>query len=204
MKKSIKLAVLSLVCTGAVAQALAQEVITYTDRASTLNIALSGYVQTSESDTSMDVAKIRITTKDILNFADAGKGARLLVVTPVDYDGNTRVVARRVVNKQNEEVELTGYFVAETYALVEQSTVRNDKVSGKQYSIDRFAMAGSEDDPTPFSFDVQGFTTANLSNGSFSSTVNGVAWTPAGDGVVNGKISASGGKEETWTAVVEE
>jgi hypothetical protein len=72
-------------------------------------------------------------------------------------------------------------------------------VTGTQYSIDNFFFGGSDEDPTAVGFDVQGFTQANLSNGSFNSNVNGTGYTPAGDAVLSGKISASAGKEETFT-----
>lgn len=197
----IKFAAIALAFGGAVAQTSAQDTITLTDRTSNLNIALTGYVQTEESENSMNVERVRITSKDIVNFAEAGNRAKLMIVTPVDYDGDTRVVVRESVGGETQETDLSGFFGASTQWLVEQSQTRGDRTTGKQYSIDDFSFGGDE---TPVGFDVQGFTTANISNGSFSSNVNGTGYTPAGDAVLSGKISASGGKNETFTVEVGE
>lgn len=186
-----------MVFAAAVTTTVAQD-ITLTDSAQNLNVALTGYVQGEGTDTTMNVQRVRITSKDLVNMLEGSSRARLILLTPVDYEGDTAVVLREpgTRNEPGEQFDVTDIFFAETFAVVEKSTVRNERVSGTQYSIDRFTFGGDFEGAPEAWYDMQGYTTTSLSNGAFNSTVNGVGWVGT-DAVLTGKISATGGKLET-------
>jgi hypothetical protein len=194
----IRFAVTGMVLAATAASTIAQD-ITLTSSAQNLNVALTGYVQGEGTDTIANVQRVRITTKDLVGMLEGSSRARLMLITPVDYEGDVAVVLREpgTRNQPGEEFDVTDVFYSETYAVVEKSRVKNDRVTGTQYSIDRFTFGGDWEGAPEAWYDLQGYTTSNLSNGAFNSTVNGVGWVGS-DAVMTGKISATGGKLETF------
>ncbi len=199
MKNTTKLAcgvALALACF----QASAQEEETGTVRAQKLNIALTGYTQADMTENGSTVDKVKITSKDIIASLGGGGKTQLILLTPTDFEGDTMVVLRTRSGSSNVDTDVSAAFGGTTVAAVQATKVRNNVERGTEYAIDTYSCA--TDDGT---FDVQGFTTAKIgSNGGFKSTVNGTGAVGEEVSVLKGKISASGGKEESFTFVPDE
>jgi hypothetical protein len=204
MKTMTKVILAGVLLAAAVVQTGAQESnITVTVSAQNLNIALTGWAQGGgDNNNNATATKVRITTKDITHALGGGSKSRLLLLVPVDFEGDTTVVLRDVVNKQNVDTDVTGAFSSETLAVVESSrSTGNGKTTGTQYSIDTFTYSagGDETTPAPVTFNVQGFSTTKLPSGAFNSNVNGLGTVNGADAVLSGKISTAAGKQETMT-----
>lgn len=196
MKNTTKLACgVALAC--AVFQASAQEEETGTVRAQKLNIALTGYVQAEETESGSTVDKVKITSRDIVASLGGERKTQLMLLTPVDFEGDTMVVLRDRSGGSTVDTDVSGAFVGAPVAAVWATKVRNGEERGTEYAIDMFSCV--TDDGT---FDVQGFTTAKIgSNGAYKSTVNGTGTIGESTSVLKGTISASGGKEESFTFI---
>lgn len=205
MKNMIKLAAAGVLFAAVAAPVLAQDTnvttVTQTYNAQNLTVALTGYAQGGQ-DNNMTATKVRITNKDLMTALGGTSKSRVIVLTPVDFEGDTLLVLRNVVNRQNQDTDITGWFSSQTIARVENSRTSGNKTTGNEYTIDKFTFGGTDENPSNISFDVQGFTTAGLNNGPFNSTVNGTGTVNGAEAVLSGKISAAKGKTETRTVDV--
>jgi len=197
MKNTTKLAC-GVALALAVFQASAQDTNeTGTVRAQKLNISLTGYVQADETENGSTVDKVKITSKDIIASLGGEKKTQLILLTPTDFEGDTMVVLRNRSGGSNVDTDVTGSFAGAPIAAVRSTKIRNGEERGTEYAIDTFSCV--TDDGT---FEVQGFTTAKIgSKGGYKSTVNGTGTIGESVSVLKGKISASGGKEESFTFV---
>jgi hypothetical protein len=194
MKEMMKLAVAIGVLASATAQGLAQT--TVTDSAQEINVSLNGYVQDGTAN-ALTATRVRVTTKDIAGLLGGTAKSRLVLLTPVDYDGEPFLVLREKSGRTIVDTDVTGALTSTTLALVENSRMRGNRDAGTEYSIDTFNFAWGEESPT--TLELQGFTTASKTNGSFKSSVNGTGNVNGAPGVFTGTISAKGGKEEART-----
>jgi hypothetical protein len=167
----------------------------------TVNVALNGFEQTGGSN-SAAVSTFRITTRDIIRDLGTATGtafssrARLTAVTPLG--GSTSFVV--VDGGTNNTTDVTSIFngtLAGTPVARARTNPRNGRVTGTQWSIQTFSYGATDTNGTAttgFTFTVQGFTTQQLANGAFNSTVNGLG-TRNGDPVVlRGVITGGPGR----------
>lgn len=178
MKIAVAVGVLAL-ATGA---GLAQTVVT--DLAQDVNVALSGYVQDGG-----DATKVRVSNKDIVNILGGPAKSKLVLLTPVDYDGLPVFVMR----SKNAEDEIADIYYTENY-----QTVTDD--DGKTYSVDAhyFYLTGDT------SFEGQGFSTRS-ENGAFKTThLSGGGSVADLPGVFMGTMNGKKTSEETRTILDEE
>ncbi len=184
-----------VVLVATIVQVSGQEQTSGIVSAQKLNIALTGYVQGSQTESSSMAKKVKITTKDIVASLGGQKSTRLILLVPMDWQGDTMVVLRNVVNHQNQDTDVSSAFSNQTLAAVESSKANTKgDVKGTEYSIAQYSYAEAS-----ATFDVQGFTTTKIgSKGGFKSTVNGPGSVGEDAAVLSGKISSAGGREETF------
>jgi len=183
MKQMMKIAVVAGVLALATAEGLAQTVVT--DAAQDVNIALSGYVQEGEGD----ATKVRISNKDMVTVLGGASKSKLVLLTPVDYEGAPIFVIRA----KNTEDEIADIYYTENYETVSAG-------DGKTYSVDAHAFYLTE----TTSFEGQGLTTRS-ENGAFKTTsVSGIGSIDGLPGVFSGSMSGKKTSDETRTILPEE
>lgn len=196
MKNIMKLAVI-----GALAAMVVQHAHAQSNTVQTLSVALTGWAGTGGTSNSTTAAAVRIANKDVRTALAGATGvnfssrASLLMLVPVG--GGTPVfVIRDKVGRTNVDTDVSGFITTATTLAVDKSTVNaRGQTIGSEYRIDTFGFGGAGSNATTTaSFTVQGFTTASLSNGSSSSSVNGTGSVSGNDAVLKGTISSSARK----------
>jgi len=196
MKKSIRIAVavIGACATLGTTQLFAQD----QQMVQSLNIALTAYVQGDTTGDVFNVRTIKLSTSQIVTALGIATGntfgskARLVVITLVGGDGTPSFFVRDA----SGDTDVSSFFSSSLVGNpVQKSATRNGRTTGTQYSINSFSL-GATDGSTTFSATLQGFTTSNLSTGTFTSSVNGPGVVDGADAVIKGTISTSAGKVE--------
>ena len=211
MKNTLRLTLIAGLMALGVAQSRAQStntnVITFTTNIQQqVTVTLTGY--TGGASNATGVASVRIGNKDLISSLSTATGvpfspkARLIAITPLGILSNTGpfFFVQDSLSGTNVNTDVSQFFSASTIGtpVVKAKTNSKGNVSGTEWSINSFSFGSTGADTngppaTTIVFDLQGFTTANLSSGSFNSKVNGPASINLLDTVLQGKISAGTG-----------
>lgn len=172
-----------------------------------VNIALTGVASSNDS-----IAHVKISTKDVINaigtdFNTNGGPAftassKLVAVSGGGGSGPSFLIRTGTNDFPVPDGVLAVANVGDSVRATKTSST--GAITGTETSIDNFVLSTST-----LSFNVQGYTTASVSNRgrgrdllpdtspvALSSKVNGNATSAAGNSVVQGVISASGRKVE--------
>ena len=212
MKNTLRLTLIAGLVALGVAQGRAQStntnVITFTtNMQQQVTVTLTGY--TGGASNATGVANVRIANKDLISSLATATGvpfspkAKLIAITPLGVLSNSGpfFLVQDSLSGTNVNTDVTPFFSASIIGtpVVKAKTSSNGKVSGTEWSITSFSFGSTGADTngppaTTIVFDMQGFTTANLSSGAFKSTVNGPGSINLLDSVLQGKITTSAGK----------
>ncbi len=165
-----------------------------------VNVTLSGFEQSGGSN-SMTVTPVHIGTKDILRDLSTASGtafsqkAKLTAVTPVG-SGTTAFM----VQDGSTQTDVSGFFSAVMVGTPVQRSKTNPKgkTTGTVYSIESFTYGATDTNGNATTgitlTGLQGFTTTQLANGAFNSSVNGPGTKGGNSIVVHGTITGGPGK----------
>lgn len=225
MRRAIQRTVIGAAAIFAAAQTYAQTdtnttVVITTNQVQTLNIALTGFVQGAPNRAnSTRATAVRIASKDVITSLEGALGsnfttrAKLVALNPTDGTPGT-VVVRDTSGRTNIDTDVTSFFTLTNISTPITQIVTNTRTgsrSGPSYAIEFFQFTGpastdtngvTTNQFTSLTFAVQGFTTANVANGSFSSAVNGTGTFNGSNAVLRGTISSSAGKNQMTTNTV--
>jgi hypothetical protein len=168
-----------------------------------VNITITGFEQAGGSN-STSVTPVHIATKDIIrdlgtaSGSSFGQRAKLVAVTPVG-GGTTSFMVESGPSGTNGAVDVSSFVSATTVGtpVLKAKTNAKGKTTGTMYSIDSFTYGATDTNGNPttgITFTLQGFTTTQLANGAFNSSVNGTGTSGADPIVVHGTISGGPGK----------
>jgi len=170
----------------------------------TVTFSLTGFEQSGGSN-SAAVSSVRIATKDILKDLETATGitfspkAKLTAVTPLGGGGTTAFIVQDPSNTNSAQTDVTSILSATTVGtpVIKAKTNSKGKVTGTAYSIELFNYGATDTNGASTSITLtglQGFTTTQLGNGAFTSTVNGPGTKNGNAIVVKGNINGSAGK----------
>lgn len=222
MRRAIQRTVIGAVALFAAAQTHAQSNIpvVLTNQVQTLNIALTGFVQgTPTRANATRATAVRIASRDVITSLQGALGsnfttrAKLVALNPTDGTPGT-VVVRDTIGRTNIDTDVTSFFTLTNFNTPITQVTTNTRTgnrSGSSYAIESFQFIGpaftdtngvTTNQFTSLTFSVQGFTTANVSSGTFNSTVNGTGTVNGSNAVLRGTIGGAAGKNQMTTNFV--